>query len=164
MNLFHWAAGAMTVIELGTPCAPNRPAASSIAPERLQVDSLYQSWLSGLRSPTQAVVVDSAEWASWWLRIAGNYVRPNPPRPAVNFSSHIVVVIGTGSHSVSGFSVRIDSAVVQDSTVTVYWADVGPGRGCPAGTGPSRPAKVVRLPKRSEPVRFDGRVLRTKCG
>lgn len=89
---------------------------------------------------------------------------PNPPLPAVDFSSHMVVVIGTGSHSVNGFSVRIDSAVVQDSVLTVYWASVGPGPGCIAGMGPSRPAAVVRFPRRAEPVRFESHVLRTRCG
>jgi hypothetical protein len=165
MKLLNWTALAIGLIDpQASQCAQKQLATSPPREERLQVDSLHQSWLSGLRSPTQVVVRDSAQWPSWWSRIDSNYVTPNPPLPAVDFSSYMLVVIGTGNHSVSGFLVRIDSAVVHDSLLTVYWADVGPGPGCPAGTGPSRPVAVVRLPLRAEPVRFEARVLRTRCG
>lgn len=170
MRLFTWTVFAVSLVNAqATQCAPARSGASSARPsstgrERLQVDSLYQNGLSGFHQAIQEVVRDSAQWSSLWGKAVSSYITRKPSIPAVDFSSHMVVVIGTGSHSVNGFEVRIDSAVVHDSVLTVYWADVGPGPSCIAGSGPSWPAMIVKVPRRAEPVRFEARVLRTKCG
>ena len=99
------------------------------------MDSLYQSGLSGFHQAIQEAVRDSAQWSSVWAQAVSSYITRKPRLPAIDFSSHMVVVIGTGSHSVNGFEVRTDSAVVRDGVLTVYWSDVGPGPGCIAGMG-----------------------------
>jgi len=73
MKLLSWVALAIGLIDSpASQCAQKQPARSPPRRERLQMDSLHQSWLSGLQSPTQEVVRDSAHWASEWLRVASN--------------------------------------------------------------------------------------------
>ena len=165
MRLLAWTGLFAGLIGSYPKCAQPAPAVSSPRQyERLPVDSLHQNGMSGLAKPTEVVVRSPDEWSTWWSRVVSSYLTRKPPLPAVDFTTHMVVVVGTGGHSLAGYSVSADSAIVSNGRLTVYLTDRGPGPGCVSGTGPSRPVAVVRVPRRSEPVLFKTHTVRGHCG
>ena len=62
-------------------------------------------------------------------------VLPRPPVPAVEFSRHMIVVVGLGTRRSTGFTVGIRSVTVRRGRLEVDFHETCPDGGMGVGTG-----------------------------
>jgi hypothetical protein len=154
MSLACWMAFAPGGYGQARPSSP-------VQPGRLVIHPLYENVQSDLVTAIQTVVRDTLAWRTWWDLLTGR--NGNTPPPSVDFDTDMIVLVGSGNHSVNGFKVRIDSIVRRRGALAIHVIDVGPGERCPAGTWPNQPVVAVRVARHAETSRFIIRTLRTRC-
>ncbi len=105
---------------------------------------LANEGVSGLRTATQTVVADTASWRSVWQSIYATQV-PVPPLPAVDFSSHSVIVYGLGTRYAS---LQLDSVADYQLGSAAYFTEVTPGSNCVVPAVVLTPALAVDVPRK----------------
>lgn len=115
---------------------------------------------SALEAQTREVVrTDAALEASWDAILADT---PNPdPLPLVDFTSEIVLVVGSGPQLSDCHSITVTSAVSDGADLEVTVTETGPTNDCACNDDESSPVEVVRIP-RADQVSFVN-VNRTVC-
>jgi hypothetical protein len=81
------------------------------------------------------------------------YLTSGPPMPEIDFSSEMVILVASGSHTSSGFDVLLTSASKTDDLVTVHALERSPAPNCVSLTVITSPVDVARM------SRQDGRVV-----
>ncbi len=105
---------------------------------------LANEGVSGLRTATQTVVADTASWRSVWQNIYATQ-QPVPPLPAVDFTSHSVIVYGLGARYAS---LQLDSIADYQLGSAAYLTEVTPGSSCIVSAVVLTPALAVDVPRK----------------
>lgn len=108
---------------------------------------------SGLDEPADEVVREEGRWADLWARIHRG-LDPPPPRPAVDFSKRMLILVATGTRPSTGFAIRIRGIATRDDALEVETFEACPDPGRAVGGALTQPVEVVELDRRSESVVF----------
>lgn len=114
---------------------------------------------SGLAHPTREVVRDSTRWAVAWPHTQDNAAAR---LPAVDFTKHMVVIVGLGSKPTTGYDIMVDSAAIRQSEQLIF-VQITSNDSCPGGAMLTRPVDVVQVPRSRLPVRFIEDTVQVKC-
>ena len=119
---------------LGSACASSEVSTSlsgtPISIARLQSEPYSFAHHSGFQNPARLVIRDAAQWEAVWAQTF-NGVTPVPPRPAIDFSHEMVVVVALGLRSSGGYGILIDGASEIDTDeVAVEVRSISPGSRC----------------------------------
>lgn len=117
---------------------------------------------SGIVTAVRLVVTDSRAWGIVWQRVYSN-VRPEPPRPTVDFGAEAVLVASLGERGTGGYDIRIDSIVTFDSGIEVHVTAGAPGPACVTTQALTQPVHMVRVSRPRGPVFFEERSVVREC-
>jgi hypothetical protein len=147
----------------GTAYAAARPADRVPVPVvRLARDAAAFSAYSGFRDSLRAVVRDSAMWRQLWDRLNQPFL-PRPPLPAVDFAREMVIVAALGARRTGGYTVVIEGAQRDSSTIEIAVRRTSPAAGCPVESVVTQPVDVARIPLSANAIRFVERDVVTAC-
>jgi hypothetical protein len=116
---------------------------------RDSVIRLHHSEQSGIDTPTRLVVRDSASWAGVWASM-----EMSEARPAVDFSSQMVLIAAMGSRSSGGYEITIDSVKISRSEYLIFVRTREPADDCGVPAVLTQPIDVVQVPKLALSPRF----------
>jgi hypothetical protein len=134
-------------------CSPSSPTPSvPLALTRLRQEAVGYSAFSGYGQPTMLVIRDRGAWQAAWRQMNGD-LTPGPPMPEIDFSSEMVILVASGSHTSSGYDVLLTSASKTDDLVTVHALERSPAPNCGSLTVITSPVDLARM------SRQDGRVV-----
>jgi hypothetical protein len=119
----------------------------------LALEPVVKEIASGLTEPVREVVRDDGRWARLWERIQAG-ATPPPPRPAVDFSRQMLIVVATGNRPTGGFDVAIRRATVRDAALEVEVLESCPAQGALVSMGLTQPVEVVLLDRVPQAPRF----------
>ncbi len=136
------AATLLLVAGCGAGRAVEAPAAGASIPYETIVDEAY----SGLDEALSEVVHDQGSWGALWDRIHRG-VSPRPPLPPVDFSSHMLIAVATGTRRSGGFGIGVRSVAVHESRLVVEVLESCPATGGMVSMALTQPVAVVRLEK-----------------
>ena len=103
-----------------------------------------------------------AEWVSYWKEII-QYSDPVPALPAVDFEHEVVLLALMGRQPSSGYSVAMDSLIVEGDSATVFANGVTPGKGCGVFAAVSCPWVGKVVPNRNARWVFSWAYNRRDC-
>ena len=131
------------------------PALAPVLPsERLLYDDQ-----TGYQDSVTMVVRDPATWGAVW-RTANENQASVPPMPAVDFDSHMVLVVGAGRMR-PGDQIRVDSLGLRGNAFVVVVRITEECQPFPADV---YPLEIVKAPRHNNEVLFDVRRIRgTQC-
>jgi hypothetical protein len=98
----------------------------------------------------QVVIRTEAEWTRLWQQH-----NPDRPRPAVDFSTQMVVGVFMGSRTTAGFGVEIIDATDENGTLTVRYRETVPPKGAITAQVITSPFQLVSVPKTASAVKFE---------
>jgi hypothetical protein len=119
----------------------------------LAFETILDEAYSGLSEPLREVVRDEEAWARLWERVYAG-VTPRPPRPAVDFSRHMLIAVATGTRPTGGFDVAVRAVAVRDAVLEVEVVSTCPGTGARVSMALTQPVEVVRLDKVAQTATF----------
>ena len=100
------------------------------------------------------MIRDAAQWEAVWAQTF-NGVTPVPPRPAIDFSHEMVVVVALGLRSSGGYGILIDGASeIGTDEVAVAVRSISPAPRCIVTGALTQPVDIARMPRHDGPVRF----------
>lgn len=117
---------------------------------------------SSIEDAEQFIVRDPQSWSSAWARVHGR-ARTAPPLPAIDFAQEMVAVAAIGRQRSGGFTVRIERAYRDGSTLVVAVLVERPSRGCVVPSDLTYPVDLARLPRDAAPVSFRTEVVDRDC-
>ena len=136
-----------------TACAAGGPADGGQSAAELAFEPVLDKSASGLTEPVREVVRDEDGWARLWEQVYAG-VTPRPPRPAVDFSRHMLVAVATGTRPTGGFDVAIRMVAVRDAALEVGVFESCPEPGARVSMALTQPVLVVLLDKVPQPPMF----------
>jgi hypothetical protein len=131
-------------VQLSVPAARAAAFDSALAPFR---------YFSSVSDRVRLVVRDAVTWEALWSRLSGGS-RPTSTLPPVDFTTEMVVFVGTGTRPSGGYSIAIDGAYESGGEVFVAVRVTTPGRSCATTAVITAPAAAVLMPARSGAVKF----------
>jgi hypothetical protein len=147
---------AVVAVTVSCKSAPTvTPALAPVLPsERLLYDDQ-----TGYQDSVTMVVRDPATWGAVW-RTANLNQASVPPMPAVEFSTHMVLVVGAGRMR-PGDQIRVDSLGVRGNAFVAVVRIIEECQPFPADV---YPLEIVKAPRNDNEVLFDVRRIRgTQC-
>jgi len=150
--------GAAAFAMLGAACASSDLSTSlpgtPISISRLRSEPYSFSHYSGFQNPARLVVRDAEQWEAVWAQTFKN-VFPVPPRPAIDFSQDMVVVVALGVRSSGGYGILIDGASeIGTDEVAIAVRSISPAARCVVTAAFTQPVDIARMPRHDRPVRF----------
>ena len=149
-GLKHRLAGVVTLFLVAVACG------AASAPDEADVTLAFETLLegahSGLDEPLREVVRDGARWAALWGEIHSR-VRPAPRLPTVDFSRHMVLVVGLGTRRSAGFQVEVRSVTLQGGRLLVAVHETCPDGGA-VGMALTQPVHAVRVDRLAQDAAF----------
>ncbi|HEY7369231.1 MAG TPA: protease complex subunit PrcB family protein [Thermoanaerobaculia bacterium] len=121
-------------------CEDNGPTAPG---EPLPFSSFYETWNSGIVSARAEVIRDEQRWAAVWSEIQGSDPTPEP-RPTVDFTQDMLVLVGIGERPSSCWGVSILSLDSSAGRIHVRSEERRPGANCVCFAVMTRSVHVVR--------------------
>lgn len=118
----------------------------------LQGNLLTFRYYSGLTQRERMVVRTEEEWARLWERITQR-VSPPIPRPSVDFSREMVLVVAMGERPTGGYTIVVEGIVQADRHLHAMIRESSPD-GCGVTGALTQPIDVVRVPRRDGGVSF----------
>jgi hypothetical protein len=88
-------------------------------------DVIEEGTYSGLREPLVKLITTQNEWVELWKRHTALLV-PQPPSPAVDFETHVVVAIASGEKKTSGYRIVIENVKAEGADVVVQYRETQP--------------------------------------
>jgi hypothetical protein len=117
-----------------------------------QVLSITGAW-SGYQAPARLIIADEQAWAAAWATIhLGN--SEQPPLPAINFASSVLVLAAMGERPSTGYSVTILEVRASSGTLNVTVRERSPGSSCFTGAAMTSPVHVVEVPRQGTTGNF----------
>lgn len=123
---------------------------------------LAQYHYSGYEERQRLVIRDAASMAQFWATLTAG-VSPQPPVPAVDFSTEMVIVAAMGSRPSGGYSIHVDQVYERDGRVTAVVREVSPSASCVVTAALTTPVAAVRIPRRPGDVTFAERTSTRRC-
>jgi hypothetical protein len=108
---------------------------------------------TGFREPARLVVRDAEQWADAWSRLFATRSEP-PARPAIDFSTDMVLVAAQGGQGSSGYSISIDRATARGGTLLVDVTSSSADQRCIWLAVITSPVMMVRVPASNSRVEF----------
>ncbi len=142
-------AAALVIACQGAP-AVTLPLAPVLPTDRLLYDDQ-----TGFRDSVTMVVRDPATWGAVWRQANENQASV-PQIPAVDFGTHMVLVVGAGRQR-PGDQIRVDSLGVRGNA---FIAVVRITEECQPFPADVYPLEIVKAPRDSREVLFDVRRIR----
>lgn len=100
---------------------------------------------SGLLESGRRVVDTQVEWAALWNVVHSGQSSP-PPRPGVNFNTHVVIAVALGTRPTGGYAIHIDSVSTSSAGRMVYVSTYRPGPNCVTTQALTQPFHIVAAP------------------
>ncbi|HEY5677241.1 MAG TPA: protease complex subunit PrcB family protein [Myxococcales bacterium] len=146
-----------------TPAIPTEAQPASIRHIALQPFAGGSLTHSGIHTAVRQVIRDAATWQSVWSEIFSD-VSPQPPLPAVDFSTDMVVLAAQGDQKTGGFGIFIDGAFTTlDGAMIVAVTSASPGPGCFNPQQVTQPVDAAAVAKAAA-VSFTERLGVFHCG
>ncbi|MDB4874231.1 MAG: PrcB C-terminal domain protein [Gemmatimonadetes bacterium] len=163
MKTFLHVVPVVAAAACGTAYAAAQPADRIPVPViRLAQDAAAFSAYSGFGDSLRTVVRDSTLWRQVWERLNQPFV-PRPKLPNVDFEREMVVVAALGIRHTAGYSVVIEGADRDSSSIEVAVRRTSPAAGCPVEAVVTQPVDVARIPRSERAIRFRERSVVTSC-
>jgi hypothetical protein len=108
---------------------------------------------SGLEEERREVIRDEASWVRVWGEIHAG-VAPLPTPPPVDFTSHMLILVASGTRPSGGFAIKVQSVTPRGQSLEVVVHETCPAKGARVSMALSQPVEVVRLPKRTLALSF----------
>lgn len=100
---------------------------------------------SGLQEPGRRVIDTQVEWAALWNAVHSAQSSP-PPRPGINFNTHVVMAVAQGARPTGGYAIHIDSMSTGSAGRMVYVSSYRPGPNCITTQALTQPVHIVAAP------------------
>jgi hypothetical protein len=128
---------------------PSRDALLDSRPVIPLVHEVY----TGFGEPARFVVRDSERWAEVWSRtFAGR--SEVPQRPAIDFSTEMVLVAAQGGQGSSGYDISIDRVASRAGSIVAHVTATSPDERCGVLAVITSPVMMVRIPVSRSRVHF----------
>jgi PrcB C-terminal len=114
------------------------------------VRSLDRGTRSEIVVARQVTIRDQDAWAALWQEHAAAR-----PRPAVDFSSEMVVGVFLGTRSTAGYGAEIIGYRAADGDVVIQYRESAPPRGAITAQVLTSPFHLVVVPRRTGTVTFE---------
>jgi hypothetical protein len=124
---------------------------AALAPSDLPLTTVVQGPQSRAASAHEAVVRTQQEWKDLWETKIGR-----GERPAVDFSSRMVVAVFLGTRSTAGYRVEITEAAEREGRLVVKYVERQPAPGMIVAQVVTSPFHVVSIQRHEGPVEFEG--------
>jgi hypothetical protein len=124
--------------------------------------SLARTAYSALPDPARLVIEDEAAWSVLWADLTSG-IYPPPELPAVNFSTHRIIVAAMGARPSAGFVISVDSLVEFEQGSLAFVTSQSPGQRCMNAAVITAPVDVVVVPLSRDPVSFRDRSIVHSC-
>jgi hypothetical protein len=108
---------------------------------------------SGIKEKLHLVIRDRSAWLDVWKVIHERNV-PLPRLPEIDFSREMIVVVGLGQKSSSGYTILVDRAYEENNELAIDVVSGSPERHCVVLTWLTQPVDIVRLPRTERSVIF----------
>lgn len=118
--------------------------AVAAAPVRFRTVERSEGMSSAIASRTTVTIKSLRHWRSIWRRLHSGE-SPQPRRPRVDFSRHMLILVTMGQEESGGHSVRIRSIAGRESTWLVRADELSPGPSCTTTSVVTSPYHVVRV-------------------
>jgi PrcB C-terminal len=125
---------------------------------------------SGLDRKTLKTINSDREWQQLWREIEPRMSRDEAmrtphPKPAIDFSRYMLVVIALGSKPSSGYGIVLHSITEYPSHVDVSAVELHPeGADCIVLTVLTRPVALALIPRTEKEVRIHLSKAALRCG
>ena len=126
------------------PGQQNENLADAIGPYR------YHSDYTGRE---RLVIRSAADWNSAWDKIVGS-VAPKPPIPAIDFTTHMVLLAAMGTRNSGGYTIEVPAVFESQSQLYARVLETSPGGMCGVTGALTAPVAAVIVPAFSGQVRF----------
>ncbi|TVP60919.1 MAG: hypothetical protein EA351_00120 [Gemmatimonadales bacterium] len=169
LNLRTLPAAILAILLLGCGGGGEPPAPPAPENPMLPLPSsavLYYDDRGGITESTLVVVRSEGDWIEEWDRATSRRAEP-PPRPEIDFETHMVLVAAAGRMS-PGDRIQVDSAGVRTERTTedeeeVFEVIVRTVEGCGGMVADIHPLTIVRLPRFAGRVSFVERTAQAEC-
>jgi hypothetical protein len=132
-------------------CAAAGPGDSAGAEQAFE--TLLSEVHSGIGEKRREVVRDEAGWARLWDEI-NSVVSPRPPRPPVDFTRHMLVVVASGTRPSGGFAIKVQGVATRGARLEVAVLETCPAPGAMVTMELTQPVEVVRVPRLAQTATF----------
>ena len=120
------------------------------------------AYYSGFRQSARVVVDNDSEWRTLWSTYTANLGSP-PPLPAIDFTSHEVIVAALGERNSGGYDIAISRIAATSDYLYVELTSTRPGSRCGTTAALTQPVDMVRIPREHPPVMFIEKVVVNEC-
>jgi hypothetical protein len=147
----------LLVAACSSPTAPE-----TLAFQRLSPTASSFEIHSAIAERERLVIRDAGAWVAFWTRMHASG-SPEPPRPAVDFSTEMIVAVGMGARHTGGFQITMPSAKVEAGVLVIDVVSQSPGASCFVTQAVTHPVDLARV-QRFADVRFEERDTVFNCG
>jgi hypothetical protein len=137
-----------TLAALGCRDSPTEPKGEPIG-----FQSLYASQYSGMETRRGEIIRDAGRWSAAWAEVHRG-TSPQPPLPAVDLHSEMVILAAAGPRADSCWDLAIDSVRSGSAGIAVSAEEIR-RTGCACLAVIVQPVHVVRAPRIEGPGFFD---------
>jgi hypothetical protein len=147
-------AGALAIGACQTaPAGPDAPPPGAATVTAQEVLSIQNQW-SGYEAATTQLITTPQAWATAW-QVIHRDMAPQPPLPAVNFDSHVLLLAAMGQRSSGGHSIRITGVQAHNNVFYAAVTETAPGPNCMTTTVMTAPVHVVQVPRQGASATFN---------
>lgn len=118
-----------------------------------EVDTLFRSYFSGIRSPRRQVIRSDIELEQAWSEITAPF-HPPDPLPVMNFAAVQVLIAAMGERPTSGYGIDVTFLAEADQTIYAVVEEVSPGPSCGRYSVLTQPALVISVPRVGSALTF----------
>jgi len=108
---------------------------------------------SGLAEPRREVIRSEEAWRELWARVFSG-VTPTPPRPTIDFSREMLIVVALGERRSGGFGIAVQRVSPRADGLEIEVLESCPAPGAMVSMGLTQPLEVVRLEKQPQAPSF----------
>ena len=119
----------------------------------LGIVEIHKEQFTGVKTKREEIITSSSRWESVWQEIVSNR-SPKPPRPSVDFSSHVLVFVARGETADSCRTIAINRVEVDRGRFDVFVDDVRAPMSCSCPPVVADPVHVVAVAVSHRTQRF----------
>lgn len=117
---------------------------------------------SGLVEQRRQVITTVEEWAAFWEEFEATR-EPKTELPAVDFTTHVVLIAAMGSRGTGGYTISIEAVFEADDRLLVRVLERSPGSNCIVTQAVTRPTTGVVVPRHTTDVTFQEKAETVDC-
>ena len=140
---------AATAYDMAQEAAP----AAAVALEEKEINPFGREVYSGMNSkmaPSMKIIFkNNLIWKN-----APGILEDNPWLEKVDFTRQMVVLVNSGEKPTAGYSAKINSIVMQETKIVVFYSETAPAKGAITAQVITSPYSIAIIPISSKPVEF----------